>query len=48
MENPTARVGSQLLGTATGPTTICVRVFDAGTIAADATLTYEVTVKYTK
>jgi hypothetical protein len=48
MENLTARVGSQLIGTATGPTTICVRLFDTGTIAADATLTYEVTVKYTK
>jgi hypothetical protein len=48
MENPTARVGSQLIGTATGPTTICVRLFDAGTIAADATLTYEISIKYTK
>ncbi len=49
MENPTARVGSQLIGTATGPTTICVRLYDAGTIvAAEDTLTYEISIKYTK
>jgi hypothetical protein len=48
MDNTAATVGSQLIGTATGPTTLCVRIYDAGTVAADATLTYEVTVKYTK
>jgi hypothetical protein len=48
MENPTARVGSQLIGTVTGPTTICVRLYDAGTIAAEDTLTYEISIKYVK
>ncbi len=48
MDNPSAKVGSQLIGTVTGPTTICVRVYDAGTVAADATLTYEISIKYTK
>jgi hypothetical protein len=48
MENPTARVGSQLLGTATGATTVCVKLYDAGTIALEDTLSYEIAVKYTK
>ena len=46
MENPTARVGSQLVGTATGATTLCVKLYDAGTVALDQTLSYEITVKY--
>jgi len=48
MENPTARVGSQLVGTATGVTTMCVKLYDAGTFAADQTLSYEITLKYIK
>jgi hypothetical protein len=48
MENPTARVGSQLLGTATGLATLCVKMYDAGTIALADTLTYEISVKYTQ
>ena len=48
MENPTARVGNQLVGTATGVTTLCVKLYDAGTIALADTLSYEITVKYTK
>ncbi len=48
MENATARVGSQLVGAATGATTLCMKLFDVGTVAADQTLSYEVSVKYTK
>ena len=48
MENPAAKVGSQLLATTTGTTTLCVQVYDNGTIAADTTLSYELTIKYTK
>jgi broad specificity phosphatase PhoE len=47
-ETPTAQVGSQLLATTTGTTTVCFRIYDNGTIATDTTRTYELTVKYTK
>jgi hypothetical protein len=48
MDNLDARVGSQLVGTATGATTLCVKLYDTGTLALDQTVTYEITVKYTK
>jgi hypothetical protein len=48
MENPTARVGSQLVGTATGVTTLCMKLYDVGTIAVDQTLSYEIAIKYIK
>jgi len=48
MENPTARVGSQLVGTATGLTTLCVRMYDPGSFASENTLSYEIAVKYTQ
>ena len=48
MDNLDARVGSQLVGTATGVTTLCVKLYDSGTLALDQTVTYEVSVKYTK
>jgi hypothetical protein len=48
MDNPTAKVGSQLLATTTGTTTLCVHVYDNGTVAADTTRSYELTIKYTK
>jgi uncharacterized membrane protein len=48
MENSTARVGSQLVGTATGLTTLCVRMYDPGSFALENTLSYEITVKYTQ
>jgi hypothetical protein len=48
MENPTARVGSQLIGTVTGDTTVCVKLYDAGTVALDDTLSYEIVIKYIK
>ncbi len=48
MENPTARVGSQLVGTATGVTTLCMKLYDAGTIALDQTLSYEIAINYIK
>jgi hypothetical protein len=46
MANPTATIGSQLLGLATASTSVCVKVYDAGTIATDTTLTYELTVSH--
>jgi hypothetical protein len=48
MENPTARVGSQLVGTATGVTTLCVKLYDPGTVALDQTLSYEIAIHYIK
>ena len=48
MENPTARVGSQLVGTATGVTTLCMKLYDAGTVALDQALSYEIAIKYIK
>jgi hypothetical protein len=48
MDNTTATVGSQLLGTTTGTTTVCIRVYDNGTLATDSTLSYELKVDYTK
>jgi hypothetical protein len=48
MDNPAAQVGSQLVGTATGAITMCVKLYDPGTFAADQTVTYEIWLKYTK
>ncbi len=48
MDNAAAQVGSQLVGTATGATTMCVKLYDPGTFAADQTVTYEISLKYTK
>jgi hypothetical protein len=48
MDNPAAQVGSQLVGTATGVTTMCVKLYDPGTFAADQAVTYEISLKYTK
>ena len=49
MDNPTATVGSQLVGTSTGIVTLCIRVYDFGSItAADQTVNYSLTVKYFK
>ena len=48
MDNPAAQVGSQLVGTATDTTSMCVKLYDPGTFAADQTVTYEIWLKYTK
>ena len=48
MDNPAAQVGSQLVGTATGATTMCVKLYDPGTFVADQSVTYEIWLKYTK
>jgi hypothetical protein len=48
MDNPAAQVGSQLVGTATGVTTMCVKLYDPGTFVADQSVTYEIQLKYTK
>jgi hypothetical protein len=48
MDNPAAQVGSQLVGTATGVTTMCVKLYEPDTFAADQSVTYEIRLKYTK
>jgi hypothetical protein len=44
VDNPTATIGSQLFGVANAVNSLCVRVYDQGTIPANTTLTYELTV----
>jgi hypothetical protein len=46
VDNPTATIGSSLLGVATSTNSLCVRVYDSGTIPADTSLTYELTVTH--
>ncbi len=46
MSNPTATIGNQLVGLATGVNSLCVRVYDPGTIPADATVAYQITVSH--
>jgi hypothetical protein len=48
MDNPTAQAGSQLVGTATGATTLCVKLYDPGTFTVDQSVNYEIWLKYTK
>jgi hypothetical protein len=48
IDNSAAQVGSQLVGTATGATSMCVKLYDPGTFAADQAVTYEIWLKYTK
>jgi hypothetical protein len=49
MENPAAKAGSQLTGQATGLVTLCVRMYDTGTLTTtDQTMTYSVAVTYSK
>jgi hypothetical protein len=49
MENSTAKLGSQLTGMATGIVTLCIRVYDAGTLTSTGqTVTYSIAIKYTK
>jgi hypothetical protein len=48
MDNPAAQVGSQLVGTITSASTLCVKIYDPGTFVADQILTYEIWLKYTK
>jgi hypothetical protein len=46
MDNPTSTIGSTLKGTASAANTLCVKVYDAGTIATGVTLTYALTVTH--
>ncbi len=47
LDNPAATIGNQLVGLTTTLTTLCVRVYDAGTAPADGTpITYELTVSH--
>jgi hypothetical protein len=48
MDNPTATVHSSLSGVTTGFTTLCIRIYDAGTVLVDEPLSYNLTLKYTK
>jgi hypothetical protein len=48
LQNPNATVGNKLVGLSTTLTSICILVFDPGTIPTDATVTYEIKVSYSK
>jgi hypothetical protein len=48
MDEPNATIGSTLTGVTTAVTNLCVKVYDPGTVAADATVSYEVKVTYYK
>jgi len=44
LDNPVATIGSQLKGTATAANSLCVKVYDTGTITDPNKLSYELTV----
>jgi hypothetical protein len=46
MQNPKATIGSSLVGVATSLNTLCLYVFDPGTIPADTTVTYSIDVTH--
>ena len=46
MENPKATIGNKLVGLSTSLTSLCILVYDPGTIATDATVTYEIKVSH--
>jgi hypothetical protein len=46
MQNPAATIGSSLVGVATGVNSLCVFIFDPGTIPADTTVTYAIQVTH--
>ncbi len=46
MDNPSTTIGSQLIGTATATTSLCISVYDIGTIPTGTTLSYELTVTH--
>ena len=46
MTNGSATVGTQLLGVTTATTSLCIAVYDPGTIPTGGTLTYQLTVSH--
>jgi len=46
LDNPSATIGTQLKGTATAANSLCVKVYDAGTVTGTNTLSYELTVAH--
>jgi hypothetical protein len=46
MDNPSTAVGSTLFGLATATTSMCVAIYDPGTVPTGATVTYTVTVDH--
>jgi len=46
LDNPVATIGSQLKGTATAANSLCVKVYDAGTVTGTNTLSYALTVAH--
>lgn len=46
MNNGSASVGSQLVGVTTATTSLCIAVYDPGTIPTGGTLTYQLTVAH--
>lgn len=45
-DDPTAKIGDQLSGLATATTQLCIRVYDAGTVPANSSVSYQVSVDY--
>ena len=46
LDNPAATIGTQLKGTATAANSLCVKVYDAGTVTGTNTLSYALTVAH--
>jgi hypothetical protein len=48
IDNPAATIGSTLVGLTTASTSLCVKVYDPGSIPADTSVTYEIAITYYK
>jgi hypothetical protein len=48
IDNAASTLGTQLTGVATTTTSLCVSVYDPGTLPADSTITYELAITYNK
>jgi hypothetical protein len=46
MDNPAATIGSKLIGTASSMTQLCIAVYDPGTIPADTSIAYHLTISH--
>jgi hypothetical protein len=44
--NPAATIGNSVVGLTTSQTQLCIRVYDPGTIPADASVAYEITLSH--
>jgi hypothetical protein len=46
IQNPSTTIGNQLVGLTTTLTTLCIRIYDPGTVPTDGTVTYEIKVSH--